>query len=95
MDDKKLKLEKLKTAREKIDNKINELEEAQIEELEIEENEDTDDVIEDEVVEDSKNSLKKIAVVASVATVAGAGIFLAFRQPWKTAKIVCHLVHVV
>jgi len=95
MEDKSLRIEKLKAAQEKIDKKIKELEAAQLEEeIDIEEVEDPEDndVIN---ISEKKNNWKKAAAVASVAAVAGTGVFLAVRQPWKAAKVVCHFVHIV
>ena len=98
MEDKNLQIEKLKAAQEKIDKKIKELEEAKLEEeLEMVEDVNAEKTDEEDVVNVSKktNSWKKAATVAGVAAVAGTGLFLAVRQPWKAAKVVCHLVHVV
>lgn len=98
MVDKNARIEKLKAAQEKIDKKIKELEEAQLEEeLDIENEEDIDETEDDDVinVSEKKDGWKKVATVAGVAAVAGTGLFLAVRQPWKAAKVVCHLVHVV
>ena len=75
-------------------NKSSELIFAQIEEPDIEEDDNTKD---DGVINiaENKNSWKKVAAVASVAAFAGTGVFLAVRQPWKAAKVVCHFVHIV
>lgn len=98
MEDKSVRIEKLKAAQEKIDKKIKELEEAKLEEvLELEEDENAGEADEEDVVNVSKktNGWKKAATVAGVAAVAGTGLFLVVRQPWKAAKVVCHLVHFV
>ena len=98
MEDKNLQIEKLKAAQEKIDKKIKELEEAKLEEgLEMVEDVNAEKTDEKDIVNVSKktNGWKKAATVAGVAAVAGTGLFLAVRQPWKAAKVVCHLVHVV
>ena len=98
MEDKNVRIEKLKAAQEKIDKKIKELEEAKLEEeLEMVEDVNAEKTDEEDIVNVSKktNEWKKVAAVAGIAAVAGTGVFLAVRQPWKAAKVVCHLVHVV
>ena len=96
MEDKNVRIEKLKVAQEKIDRKIKELEEAQREEaLDIEEDEKSEDDEEVISIEEKKCGWKKVAAVAGVAVVAGTGVFLAVRQPWKAVKVVCHFVHIV
>ncbi|MDC7278041.1 hypothetical protein NXH64_00860 [Butyrivibrio fibrisolvens] len=98
MEDKNARIEKLKAAQEKIDKKIKELEEAKLEEeLEMVEDVNAEKTDEEDIVNVSKktNEWKKVAAVAGIAAVAGTGVFLAVRQPWKAAKVVCHLGHVV
>ena len=98
MEDKKLRIERLKAAQEKIDRKIKELEDAQLEDEFVLENEEEVEEAEDEEViniSEKKDSWKKVAAIAGVAAVAGTGVFLAVRQPWKAAKVVCHFVHIV
>ena len=98
MEDKNLRIEKLKAAQEKIDRKIKELEEAQLEEeLDLEYEEESEETEDDEVINtaEKKDGWKKVAAVAGIAAVAGTGVFLAVRQPWKAAKVVCHMVHIV
>ncbi len=98
MEDKNVRIEKLKAAQEKIDRKIKELEEAQLEDALDLENEEKVEAAEDEElinISEKKDGWKKVAAVAGVAAIAGTGLFLAVRQPWKAAKVVCHLVHVV
>ena len=98
MEDMNARIEKLKAAQEKIDKKIKELEEAKLEEeLEMVEDVNAEKTDEEDIVNVSKktNEWKKVAAVAGIAAVAGTGVFLAVRQPWKAAKVVCHLVHVV
>ena len=98
MEDKNLRIEKLKAAQEKIDRKIKELEEAQLEEkLDLEDEEESEKTEDDEVINiaEKKDGWKKVAVVAGIAAVAGTGVFLVVRQPWKAAKVVCHMVHIV
>ncbi|SES90357.1 hypothetical protein SAMN02910413_1185 [Pseudobutyrivibrio sp. C4] len=98
MEDKNLRIEKLKAAQEKIDRKIKELEEAQLEEeLDLEDEEESEKTEDDEVINiaEKKEGWKKVAAVAGIAAVAGTGVFLAVRQPWKAAKVVCHIVHIV
>ena len=98
MEDKNVRIEKLKAAQEKIDRKIKELEEAIVEEeQEMVEDSDAEEADDDDVINVSKkaNSWKKVATIAGVAAVAGTGVFLAVRQPWNAAKVVCHFVHIV
>lgn len=98
MEDKKLRIERLKAAQEKIDRKIKELEDAQLEDEFVLENEEEVEEAEDEElinISEKKDSWKKVVAIAGVAAVAGTGVFLAVRQPWKAAKVVCHLAHIV
>jgi len=98
MEDKNVKIEKLKASQEKIDRKIKELEEATLEEgLGMEEDDDAEETDDEDVVNVFKKNAgwKKVAVVAGVAAIAGTGVLLAVCQPWRTAKVVCHFVHVV
>lgn len=94
MDENKiLRIEKLKAAQEKIDQKIKELEGSLFEEeFEAKSIESADD---DAKITKKKNDWKKLATVTGVVALATTGVMLAVRQPWKTAKVVGHLVHIV
>lgn len=98
MEDKNVRIEKHKAAQEKIDREIKELEEATLEEeLEMEEDDDAEETDDEDAgnLSKKKDGWKKVVAVAGVAAIAGTGVFLAVRQPWRAAKVVCHFVHVV
>lgn len=96
MEDKNVRIEKLKAAQEKIDRKIKKLEEVIIEEVFVTEKDaDVEEMDEDDAINVSKNCWKKATAVASIAAVVGAGAFLAIRQPWKSAKVIYHFIHLV
>ena len=103
--EKAVELKKLEEMEERICQKIQkvkaELEDEILEEEideDIEETDDSEDESDDVVIAPSKISKKgwkKVATVAGVAAVAGAGVILAVRRPWEATKVVSHIVHIV
>ena len=93
---------RLEQAAQKINRKIEELkreEEEHVEDIldEVELEEDVEIEEDVDVVEDKSNKKwKKVAIVAGLAVVAGAGVCFATQRPVETAVMVAHhFVHVV